>query len=98
MRSVHTFPTRRSSDLFIGQVDIVQPAFAIGEPHPCRAIRQTGQHYGHGQTWSGLAIGLHERRLAARITDRKSTSLNSSHVKISYAVFCLKKKKWTNMY
>src|SRR5436309_4670405 len=28
--------------------------------------------------------------------DRKSTRLNSSHVKISYAVFCLKKKK-TNM-
>src|SRR5436309_5024095 len=29
----------------------------------------------------------------ARGTDRKSTRLNSSHVKISYAVFCLKKKK-----
>src|SRR5690606_19737522 len=29
---------------------------------------------------------------ALRITDRKSTRLNSSHVKISYAVFCLKKK------
>src|SRR5690606_39863654 len=29
--------------------------------------------------------------------DRKSTRLNSSHVKISYAVFCLKKKKITNM-
>src|SRR5436309_7052264 len=30
----------------------------------------------------------------AKITrDRKSTRLNSSHVKISYAVFCLKKKK-----
>src|SRR5690606_40989368 len=27
--------------------------------------------------------------------DRKSTRLNSSHVKISYAVFCLKKKKYT---
>src|SRR3989442_10298372 len=27
--------------------------------------------------------------------DRKSTRLNSSHVRISYAVFCLKKKKWT---
>src|SRR5690606_39717346 len=27
-----------------------------------------------------------------RIGDRKSTRLNSSHVKISYAVFCLKKK------
>src|SRR5690606_40370399 len=29
--------------------------------------------------------------------DRKSTRLNSSHVKISYAVFCLKKKKRTKM-
>src|SRR5207302_3284923 len=29
-------------------------------------------------------------------TDRKSTRLNSSHVKISYAVFCLKKKKVKN--
>src|SRR2546430_11113742 len=29
----------------------------------------------------------------ARATDRKSTRLNSSHSQISYAVFCLKKKK-----
>src|SRR5690349_24242724 len=28
------------------------------------------------------------------LVDRKSTRLNSSHVEISYAVFCLKKKKW----
>src|SRR5699024_11980248 len=33
------------------------------------------------------------RRAAAARTDRKSTRLNSSHVSISYAVFCLKKKK-----
>src|SRR5437870_13040756 len=33
-----------------------------------------------------------ERALLARIEDRKSTRLNSSHVAISYAVFCLKKK------
>src|SRR5690349_23364652 len=32
-------------------------------------------------------------RLAAGQVDRKSTRLNSSHVEISYAVFCLKKKK-----
>src|SRR5690606_41875506 len=33
------------------------------------------------------------RRIRARrLQDRKSTRLNSSHVKISYAVFCLKKK------
>src|SRR5207249_8563722 len=31
-------------------------------------------------------------------TDRKSTRLNSSHVSISYAVFCLKKKKISNQY
>src|SRR5699024_11943764 len=30
---------------------------------------------------------------ATEETDRKSTRLNSSHVSISYAVFCLKKKK-----
>src|SRR5438874_10498691 len=30
---------------------------------------------------------------AGRVRDRKSTRLNSSHVEISYAVFCLKKKK-----
>src|SRR5207302_3616781 len=32
-------------------------------------------------------------RIAIQMEDRKSTRLNSSHVKISYAVFCLKKKK-----
>src|SRR5690606_14974732 len=37
---------------------------------------------------------LHEHVLA---TDRKSTRLNSSHVKISYAVFCLKKKKYVKV-
>src|SRR5690606_41837954 len=39
-------------------------------------------------------VGLEEllRRLRGRAVDRKSTRLNSSHVKISYAVFCLKKK------
>src|SRR5690606_42144948 len=36
------------------------------------------------------------RLLGDRRQDRKSTRLNSSHVKISYAVFCLKKKKHKN--
>src|SRR5690606_39613643 len=35
----------------------------------------------------------HRARRPVRCGDRKSTRLNSSHVKISYAVFCLKKKK-----
>src|SRR5947209_15698735 len=38
-----------------------------------------------------LHHGWHERR--AHPGDRKSTRLNSSHANISYAVFCLKKKK-----
>src|SRR2546429_6585694 len=38
------------------------------------------------------AHGLLHERIARR--DRKSTRLNSSHGYISYAVFCLKKKKW----
>src|SRR2546426_5523109 len=38
--------------------------------------------------------GAHGRRRGARgVRDRKSTRLNSSHLVISYAVFCLKKKK-----
>src|SRR5690349_22391085 len=35
------------------------------------------------------------RQIAKPFADRKSTRLNSSHVEISYAVFCLKKKKKT---
>src|SRR5258708_21254339 len=37
-------------------------------------------------------------RLAGSQTDRKSTRLNSSHQIISYAVFCLKKKKQLTIY
>src|SRR5690242_21264863 len=35
----------------------------------------------------------HENEIRRREEDRKSTRLNSSHMSISYAVFCLKKKK-----
>src|SRR5256885_7338219 len=45
--------------------------------------------------------GVHEvdrrHRDDLRIGDRKSTRLNSSHLVISYAVFCLKKKKNNNL-
>src|SRR5438309_5436659 len=46
------------------------------------------------------SAGGHRRRqrgrLCAEVPDRKSTRLNSSHSSISYAVFCLKKKKKQN--
>src|SRR2546430_10020649 len=45
-----------------------------------------------GDSGSPRAVGKSARTLAAEL-DRKSTRLNSSHSQISYAVFCLKKKK-----
>src|SRR6266496_3267474 len=45
----------------------------------------TGSHQGQ--------LGGRHRHLGPPQRDRKSTRLNSSHVEISYAVFCLKKKK-----
>src|SRR5690606_40053389 len=44
----------------------------------------------------GARLAHRHRDVAVHTEDRKSTRLNSSHVKISYAVFCLKKK--TNTY
>src|SRR3989442_7935504 len=44
-----------------------------------------------------VSVALRDKIVTSRILqaagDRKSTRLNSSHVRISYAVFCLKKKK-----
>src|SRR2546422_7938395 len=51
----------------------------------------------HGHDLTGRAAhtdrSLGERSISMRCPDRKSTRLNSSHGYISYAVFCLKKKK-----
>src|SRR5207253_8767392 len=83
-RDLHSFPTRRSSDL------------AARDRHP-RALllwRRPGHAEFGGDQYRRL------RALAPRMgelwQDRKSTRLNSSHVAISYAVFCLKKKSKTN--
>src|SRR3712207_7594453 len=49
---------------------------------------------GAGGRGEGVEVGA---ELGLRLgTDRKSTRLNSSHANISYAVFCLKKKKNTH--
>src|SRR6266700_1379139 len=46
-------------------------------------------------TWQTFAAAQWFTIFWQHLSDRKSTRLNSSHVKISYAVFCLKKKKIT---
>src|SRR5690625_8014937 len=89
--ALHSFPTRRSSDLH------VQPL-----PAACSAERGTHLHRvdlpqrdPHPRGESGRAglqtepgTGAGPGQGAATSTDRKSTRLNSSHVAISYAVFC----------
>src|SRR5256885_11982502 len=53
------------------------------ERHVCLAVEAIGLHL--------FELGVGAK--AADAVDRKSTRLNSSHLVISYAVFCLKKKK-----
>src|SRR5690606_40862344 len=92
-RDLHSFPTRRSSDLAIRFSRLARTPFTT----PCSRnripkIRPTKSRRARGRSkagWENPSTVLHIH------TDRKSTRLNSSHVKISYAVFCLKKKKET---
>src|SRR5256885_12151612 len=57
--------------------------------------------WSHSRKRSPARVGRHRARRTGPASrrasrDRKSTRLNSSHLVISYAVFCLKKKKKTN--
>src|SRR3712207_7921271 len=64
--------------------------------YPPRADAGAGGAHGEPRRAAlGLAEGHGDAADAApvRVRDRKSTRLNSSHANISYAVFCLKKKK-----
>src|SRR5207249_8557756 len=73
----------------------------IDSPGAERELRRTAGAR-HGRRRGRVSAGpIHEREptvgpeqedLADVLADRKSTRLNSSHVSISYAVFCLKKK------
>src|SRR5262245_64522042 len=54
-------------------------------PRRCPAARRRSRPRGSTSSFTGRSRGP--------IRDRKSTRLNSSHLGISYAVFCLKKKK-----
>src|SRR5690606_41768962 len=86
-RDLHSFPTRRSSDLAVVEVDVERIQTSCGYSIPFmdyRDERPTLQQWAERKGDDGLQ---------AYWADRKSTRLNSSHVKISYAVFCLKKKK-----
>src|SRR5438876_9161078 len=88
-RDLHSFPTRRSSDLNFSAAYAL--AFCAGVYFPRRLA-----------WWLPLSAFLTTDIVMNLLyyhvapfspLDRKSTRLNSSHPSISYAVFCLKKKK-----
>src|SRR5207249_9999247 len=97
-RVLHSFPTRRSSDLlgirqsevalFVRRIELLRgPHVSFSRLEIPRERPVEGEikavYRLFGQNLGG------PKRLLDRL-DRKSTRLNSSHVSISYAVFCLK--------
>src|SRR5690606_41305708 len=90
-RHLLSFPTRRSSDLLAGGPDLAQrPNLYQPLDQYSDAIRQQAQPLSALSAFN--PVEQVQRIISQYPTDRKSTRLNSSHVKISYAVFCLKKK------
>src|SRR2546426_3833321 len=70
------------------------PASAATTPVPAAAARSSRS--ATGQRCSRVSLDSSTELALWRGGDRKSTRLNSSHLVISYAVFCLKKKKKKN--
>src|SRR5204862_6856907 len=96
-RALHSFPTRRSSDLKRKR-DHAHAPLPVVSPQKLWHSTVVMPQEGHmAESKLDLLQGTLDlmvlRTLAALGSlDRKSTRLNSSHVEISYAVFCLKKQ------
>src|SRR5204863_7738385 len=84
-RDLHSFPTRRSSDL----------NWRFGWRKTAREdlVWRWRRRFPDSRQDGASGRNRHWRAHQPSKRDRKSTRLNSSHVEISYAVFCLKKKK-----
>src|SRR5699024_12628134 len=97
LRDLHSFPTRRSSDLLqVAQQAHLATHFEDAN-YPLLQTEAALEQYLYAHT--ALNTIQHEAlehpapiAVGCSKADRKSTRLNSSHVSISYAVFCLKKK------
>src|SRR5690625_5940808 len=84
-RELHSFPTRRSSDLINESEN--QPTTTQKTEQ-----RDSGNQSAAKSNTTSENTSTENSKSESK-KDRKSTRLNSSHVAISYAVFCLKKKK-----
>src|SRR5690606_41411871 len=94
----HSFPTRRSSDLF-GEPVVIKQYLDLGLHTLLVPMVETADHarelvracryppHGIRGVSSATSRGADFGRDGDYLQDRKSTRLNSSHVKISYAVF-----------
>src|SRR5699024_12484098 len=94
--SVSSLPTRRSSDLRVAVTVDLRPeqvidTFGVQAGQRGTPANTPGVEADHVEMFAYLVTD-DERRRVGEVVDRKSTRLNSSHVSISYAVFCLKKK------
>src|SRR5690606_41715608 len=94
-QAAHSSPTRRSSDLGRGVLDVrphrVVEVALVRVVHAAVLVKQYAALLPVLRALRPPGLPLIDVR-AGRVEDRKSTRLNSSHVKISYAVFCLKNK------
>src|SRR5690606_41311952 len=92
-RDPHSFPTRRSSDLLGRDLWSEQQFFKwfakINTTEHLHVVLDADALWFLAEHPEVLKADSY----ATPHPDRKSTRLNSSHVKISYAVFCLKKKR-----
>src|SRR5690606_40470445 len=92
-RALHSFPTRRSSDLRLSREGRELTLDAIA----AEALVSRATAYRYFPSLEALLAEASLDLATPSPEDRKSTRLNSSHVKISYAVFCLKKKTQVSM-
>src|SRR2546430_9865206 len=83
--NVNPFTPQFNRDPLTGKLVPTQPF--TGEPNHLNNAYPT-------QPWNQLGVGRVDYGQVIQYIDRKSTRLNSSHSQISYAVFCLKKKKY----
>src|SRR5437899_7302517 len=96
-RHLHSFPTRRSSDLsrpqYVWWAKIKNGKGQVGWTDQTDRFTHIDRFAFRLPSGDAMKkkVSRHHRRNERE--DRKSTRLNSSHLGISYAVFCLKKKK-----
>src|SRR5690606_42069820 len=97
-RAHESFPTRRSSDLARAMFLLDEGKFELAARHALVCMEAAPLDHraflvaaiaNESLGRKAVAERLYRRTLAVGPGDRKSTRLNSSHVKISYAVFCL---------